>query len=74
MRRLVELKLARSQGANHSDLDTLYRISRHLLDGTARYKCDNCGFVGKFLHWRCPSCKKWSSVKPIPDLVIRNNT
>jgi lipopolysaccharide biosynthesis regulator YciM len=73
MRRLVELKLVRSQGAERSDLNTLYQISKHMLDGAARYKCDNCGFVGKFLHWCCPSCKKWNSVKPILDLVIKNH-
>lgn len=73
MRRLVEIKLARNQNNAHCDLETLYRITKHMFDGAARYKCDNCGFIGKFLHWCCPSCKKWSTVKPFPDLVIRNN-
>jgi len=73
MRRLVELKLTHCQGSDYSDLSTLYRISKHMLNGSARYKCDSCGFIGKFLHWCCPSCKKWSGVKPIPDLVIKNN-
>lgn len=29
-----------------------------------RYSCLNCGFSGKTMHWQCPSCKHWNSVKP----------
>ncbi|MBE0438803.1 MAG: lipopolysaccharide assembly protein LapB [Gammaproteobacteria bacterium] len=29
-----------------------------------RYSCQNCGFSGKTMHWQCPSCKRWNSVKP----------
>ena len=27
------------------------------------YICQNCGFSGKTLHWQCPSCKNWSTIK-----------
>jgi len=37
-----------------------------------RYRCDNCGFVGRTLHWSCPGCKRWNTVKPIPDRLRRN--
>jgi len=30
-----------------------------------RYRCDECGFTGRKLFWRCPGCQSWSSVKPI---------
>lgn len=29
------------------------------------YRCNNCGFTGKEMHWCCPGCKTWSSIKPI---------
>jgi lipopolysaccharide biosynthesis regulator YciM len=29
-----------------------------------RYTCKQCGFSGKTLHWQCPGCKQWSTVKP----------
>ncbi|MGI9294479.1 MAG: lipopolysaccharide assembly protein LapB [Pseudomonadales bacterium] len=29
------------------------------------YQCDNCGFRGNVLHWRCPSCGTWDSVRTI---------
>lgn len=28
------------------------------------YCCNNCGFTGKQLHWLCPSCKSWETVRP----------
>lgn len=69
MHRLVGLKLERISESNQTDLETLYRISRHLLNDGARYKCVNCGFIGRTLHWRCPSCKQWDSNKPINNLI-----
>jgi len=73
LRCLIELKLVHQKGISHTDLDTLYRTSKHMLNSTAHYQCDHCGFVGKVLHWRCPSCKSWNSIRPLADLVCRNN-
>ncbi|MBF7072857.1 lipopolysaccharide assembly protein LapB [Glaciecola sp. MH2013] len=33
-----------------------------------KYRCHSCGFSGRQLHWLCPSCKSWSSIKPIKGL------
>lgn len=35
--------------------------------GTA-YRCSRCGFECNRLHWRCPSCHYWESIKPKPPL------
>jgi len=72
LRRMVELKLERNGSTEHSDLQALYMTSRDMLDHTARYRCEHCGFTVKNLHWHCPSCKQWNSVKPLSDLVCRN--
>lgn len=69
MRRLIELKLTDIGGNGSSEFETLYRIGRHLLRDTPRYKCGNCGFEGKRLHWRCPGCKRWNSVRPRADAL-----
>ncbi len=31
----------------------------------AGYRCQQCGFSSHNLHWQCPSCHTWSSIKPI---------
>ncbi|MCV2884071.1 lipopolysaccharide assembly protein LapB [Aestuariibacter sp. AA17] len=33
-----------------------------------KYRCVSCGFSGRQIHWLCPSCKKWGTVKPIKGL------
>lgn len=33
-----------------------------------KYRCHSCGFAGRQLYWLCPSCKKWSVIKPIKGL------
>ncbi|MGK2946858.1 MAG: lipopolysaccharide assembly protein LapB [Candidatus Malihini olakiniferum] len=30
-----------------------------------RYSCQKCGFTSQSLYWHCPSCRSWSSIKPI---------
>ncbi len=36
-----------------------------LLENKPVYRCSCCGFTGVDMHWCCPSCKTWSSIKPI---------
>ena len=33
-----------------------------------RYRCQKCGFTAHSLYWHCPSCRAWSTVKPIRGL------
>ena len=73
LRRLVEIQLERGQGAGYADLRALHCVSTQMLNGAARYRCANCGFVVKSLHWCCPSCQQWNTIKPMPDLVMKTN-
>ncbi len=33
-----------------------------------RYRCQKCGFTAYTLYWHCPSCRAWSTNKPIRGL------
>lgn len=33
-----------------------------------RYRCLKCGFTAYTMYWHCPSCRAWSTVKPIRGL------
>ena len=33
-----------------------------------RYRCHKCGFTAFTLYWHCPSCRAWSTIKPIRGL------
>ena len=43
----------------------LKRLTEKLLEQRPVYQCEHCGFPAKSLHWKCPSCKHWNTVKPI---------
>lgn len=48
-------------------LDAVRRGLGRVLSHTDHYRCQNCGFAGKVLHWQCPSCRIWGSVLPTRD-------
>lgn len=62
---LIGLNLAHSEGAARDNMLILHDLTRKLLEDKAVYRCTNCGFGTRTIHWQCPSCKHWNSVKPI---------
>ena len=40
-------------------------VLHKLQQSIPQYRCLQCGFGGQYLHWLCPSCKTWGSVKPV---------
>lgn len=63
--RLIEYALSRSEGETYDHLKTIKELTAQLIEGRARYKCSSCGFDAKQLHWLCPGCKSWDTVKPV---------
>lgn len=65
MDRLIELAIANSEGKARENLQVLKELTHSLVEEKPVYKCQTCGFTGKALHWQCPSCKNWTTIKPI---------
>lgn len=65
LNKLISWHVAVSHGKVKEKLELLYKITAKLLEDKPFYRCGKCGFSGKHLHWQCPSCRKWSTVKPI---------
>lgn len=63
--RLIELNLEQADGAAKEDLALLKGIIERLLEEHQGYVCQHCGFRGKSLHWQCPGCHHWNTVKPV---------
>ena len=38
--------------------------TRDILQKKRTYLCHQCGFAGKTMHWHCPSCQQWSTIRP----------
>jgi len=68
LNRLIYWHLESAQGKVHSKLQMLYDITSKFLHNKPVYRCGQCGYSGKLLHWFCPSCKNWGRVKPIHGL------
>lgn len=67
IKRLADLNASLPEGRSRQLIDTL----RDHLDGLLRhrpaYRCSQCGFTAKTLHWQCPSCRNWGTIKPRND-------
>ena len=62
---LIEISLDFTTGSAHKNLIILQELTSQLLNEKPVYRCNQCGFKGNSLYWQCPSCKSWSSTKPI---------
>lgn len=63
--RLIELQGAAIEGPVRENLGLLEKLVGRLLAERPSYRCGHCGFAGRQLHWFCPGCKHWGTVKSI---------
>jgi len=63
--RLLEYAVARTQGETRESLASIKALTRRLLDSRSIYRCNQCGFDARRLHWQCPGCRSWNTVKPV---------
>lgn len=67
--KLIEYVLGMADGEIRENLQTIKDMTGKLLDSSPVYKCNHCGFDAKMMHWHCPSCKRWNTIKPIFGVV-----
>lgn len=67
LKRLSELNARLPDSQSHEVLDALRGHLDELLRRRHGYRCSHCGFEAKTLHWQCPSCRKWGTIKPRND-------
>lgn len=65
LNQFIKLNLINADGDTHEQLLTIKSITSRLIENNPIYRCKNCGFRGKKLHWQCPTCRRWCTVKPI---------
>jgi len=62
---LLDLALSKANSITRDHLLLLKDMTTQLLKNKPSYKCNHCGFTIRKLHWQCPSCKQWNTLKPI---------
>ena len=65
---LIQYVLAQAEGTSRDSLISIKELTAKLLRKRSAYKCFQCGFDAKTLHWYCPSCKNWNTTKPVHGL------
>ena len=65
LHKLLELNLVRAPASARTDLLLLKGIIEELRTQHLGYVCGQCGFKGKALHWLCPGCNRWNTIKPV---------
>jgi lipopolysaccharide biosynthesis regulator YciM len=68
LRSLVNLKKGQlNSSALESELEPLQTVLVSLFEADGMYRCRQCGFTGRTLHWQCPGCKGWYMQAPVTD-------
>ena len=62
---LIDLHMDNTQGVAKQNLSILRSFAEALVANKPVYRCHECGFEGKKLHWHCPICKRWGSIHAI---------
>ena len=63
--RLMEMDIDTGDQGVGDMLNLLKDTVEQVLEEKPVYQCTHCGFAGKAMHWHCPGCKRWGTVKPI---------
>jgi len=66
--RLIDMHIEYGSSSARQSLTVLRGLTGQLEQSKPVYQCNHCGFAGRTLHWQCPSCKQWSSTRPIQGL------
>lgn len=67
LRRYLELEIMDTDKSSpiYHNYSTIENTLEKLQETKPHYRCTQCGFAGKHIHWQCPSCKQWGKVFPI---------
>ncbi len=64
--RLIALHMG-SDDTDHRrqrDLKALRELFAALMGDQPPYRCVDCGFETRQIHWQCPGCRAWATIKP----------
>lgn len=65
LQRIIDINLQVSpEGESRENLGLLRQLTEQLTSDKTVYLCRRCGFQTPLLQWRCPSCRRWGTIKP----------
>ncbi|MDQ2069187.1 lipopolysaccharide assembly protein LapB [Natronospira bacteriovora] len=67
---LVELLTGEPPESSEAGMRPLRHALQRFLEAAPRYRCSECGFTARHLHWQCPSCKNWNTTRPHYEIAL----
>ena len=67
--RLIEFATGTAALDVPDHLEVMKGLLAQLLNDRPVYQCRHCGFAARALHWQCPGCKHWNTVRPVRGVV-----
>ena len=64
---LIDLHKNSVEQQGYANLMILRDLIEALRVNRPGYRCHACGFSGKQLHWQCPTCHGWSTIRPLKE-------
>ncbi|WP_348762127.1 lipopolysaccharide assembly protein LapB [uncultured Salinisphaera sp.] len=66
---LLEYSAAHGRTRLNGPLDSLRQALGQIIRQAPTHACDGCGFSSRYLHWQCPSCRRWDTIRPLADIA-----
>lgn len=63
LKRLMDIQIGHAVPASSESLDLVKDVLDLLALQHEGYQCYQCGFRGHALHWQCPACHEWNTVR-----------
>ncbi len=62
------MELRKTDNEKMTDRDRILdNVLANTIDNNTGYVCKRCGFSGRSMHWHCPGCKGWTTIKPVDE-------
>jgi len=61
----TRMEMDSSTGANRKQISTIVNMLDRVMENRPSHACRQCNFKGRQLHWQCPGCHSWDSIRPI---------
>ena len=58
-------ELEKSKPGEKEKVAVIIRMLDSVVEDKPGYVCSKCGFKARALHWQCPSCGSWESIKTV---------
>ena len=65
---LLEYSAGQGRTRLNGPLDSLRQALGQIIGQAPTHACDSCGFSSRYLHWQCPSCRRWNTLRPLEDV------